>query len=157
MARLPTYDGVILDDWLDYNGHLNVAYYLMAFDKATDELFDHWGVGADYVEQAQHSFFAVEQHLVYDREMLGGAPFKIETSLVDYDSRRLHLIMAMIHGAEGYQAATAEMMFVHVDMTARRAAAIPEVVSNKLASEQKLAADDPLMARVARSMVMAKR
>ncbi|MBV6633516.1 MAG: thioesterase family protein [Alphaproteobacteria bacterium] len=156
MSTLPDHRGLILDEWLDYNGHLNVAYYLMAFDQATDQVFDHLGVGERYVKEDQHSLFAVEQHLIYDREMRGGAPFKIGTSLVDYDGKRLHLLMVMTNDAEGYQAASAEMLFVHVNMQTRRSAPMPEALLSYLAAEPMLAADDPLAKRVGRSMAMVK-
>lgn len=56
-------------DWIDYNGHMNVAFYVMAFDHATDGLFDVLGIGAAYCQRENRSVFAVEQHIAYKREL----------------------------------------------------------------------------------------
>ena len=119
--RLSPYHGAVQADWLDYNGHMNVAYYVMAFDHATDAVFDEWQIGADYCRDQQRSLFAVEQHTVYDRELTQGAGFEVVTYPVRLSPKTLHLIMAMRHREAGFLVATQEHLFVHVDMVARRA------------------------------------
>ena len=55
--------------WIDYNGHLNMAYYNVLFDRAVDEVFELLGCGADYVKTHKHSTFTAEVHVRYLREM----------------------------------------------------------------------------------------
>ena len=76
---LKVYQGQVQPGWVDYNQHMNVAYYTMAFDHATDAAFEEWGIGKAYCTVGKHSLFAVEQHIVYDRELTVGAPFEVIT------------------------------------------------------------------------------
>ncbi|MEO0393558.1 MAG: thioesterase family protein [Pseudomonadota bacterium] len=115
------YHGTVLPAWLDYNQHMNVAYYTLAFDHAMDAAFEEWHIGADYGTSQQRSLFAVEQHIVYDRELLADASFEVITYPASVAPKKLHLIMAMRHREDGYLAATQEHLFIHVDMVARRA------------------------------------
>ena|SRR5207249_11350522 len=64
------------DHWIDYNGHLNMAYYNVLFDRTVDEAYELIGVGADYVAKHKHSFFTAEAHLRYLRELHAGDPVR---------------------------------------------------------------------------------
>jgi acyl-CoA thioester hydrolase len=119
-------------DWIDYNGHMNVGYYGVAFDKATDALLDLLGLGEAYRHASDASMFIVEAHMTYDREVSEGAPLRFETQVLDADEKRLHMIHAMYHDTEGYLAATNELMGLHVDLNQRRSAPFPEAARNKL-------------------------
>jgi len=109
-------------DWVDYNGHLNVGYYMIAFDKATDGLADHLGIGAAYLEATGSSFYVVEAHLTFEREVLEDAPIRVETLLIAADDKRIHLCHRMHAEDGGFLAATAELLLLHVDLASRRAA-----------------------------------
>src|ERR1700692_4890924 len=63
--------------WIDYNGHLNMAYYNVLFDRAVDEAFELLGCGADYVETSRHSCYTAEVHLRYLRELRAGDPVRV--------------------------------------------------------------------------------
>ena len=84
------YDGVVKEAWLDDNGHMNVAYYMLAFDMATDALFDHIDLGEAYKNKYNFSTFTLEAHITYDREVLEGDPLRFKTTVLDYDEKRLH-------------------------------------------------------------------
>jgi acyl-CoA thioester hydrolase len=120
-------------DWLDYNGHMNVAYYVLAFDHASDALADHIGIGHAYMQRTNCSIFILEAHVAYLREVVGGDPLRFETYLLGFDDKRIHYAHAMIHDAEGYHAATNELILLHVDLGARRGVAMPEPVRAALA------------------------
>ena len=119
-------------DWIDYNGHMNVAFYVMAFDHATDGLFDVLGIGAEYCRRENRSVFAVEQHIAYKRELKEGERLVVSSQLLGFDDKRLHFFQRMAPEGGDYLAATMESLGVHVDMTARRAAAFPEAAHEAL-------------------------
>lgn len=109
-------------EWIDYNGHMNVAYYVMVFDHATDGFFDTLGIGRAYCEAEGRSVFAAEQHIAYRREVGPGAAVVVATQLLGFDDKRLHFFQRMAAEGSEHLAATMESLGVHVDMAARRAA-----------------------------------
>ncbi|NNG02597.1 MAG: thioesterase-like protein [Inquilinus sp.] len=120
-------------EWIDYNGHMNVAYYVMVFDHATDGFFDTLGIGRAYCEAEGRSVFAAEQHVAYKREVGPGAPLVIATQLLGFDEKRLHFFQRMAVDGAGHLAATMESLGVHVDMDTRRSAAFPDSARRSLA------------------------
>lgn len=121
-------------EWIDYNGHMNLAYYLLAFDHATDKLYDHLGVGEAYLAAADCSVFICEAHVTYEREVYDGDPLRFTTQLLGYDAKRLHFFHAMYHADAGFLAATNELLALHVDLTERRTTPFPEPVVRRLAA-----------------------
>jgi acyl-CoA thioester hydrolase len=119
-------------DWIDYNGHMNLAYYMLAFDHATDAFFDFIGLGEAYMKAQAGSTFTLEGHITYDREMMVDAPMRFETQLLAHDAKRLHYMHFMYHAEEGYLASTNELVSLHVDMETRRSAPMPEDVLAQL-------------------------
>ena len=132
-APLTLYDGSVLEEWIDINGHMNVAYYVLAFDWATDKLFDFIGVGGDYLAQRGQSMFALEAHVTYQRELHQGDPLRVTTQLLGFDAKRLHFFHNLYHGTEGFLAATSEWLAMHIDMDARRSAPFPDDIAAHLA------------------------
>ncbi len=111
--------------WIDYNGHLNVAYYNVLFDRAVDEVYLPLGLGPDYLKQAGHSTMVVEMHVRYLREVHEDDPLRIDVQLLAYDVKRMHFFAEMRHATENWLSATSETMTLHVDMTAKKAAPFP--------------------------------
>ena len=107
-------------EWIDYNGHMNVAYYLLAFDHATDAVLDRFGIGKAYVAAENRSVFVVDAHLTYAREVTQGAPLRFDS---------------LVLGAEGWLAATAEFMLLHVDLATRKTSPFPPAVAADLAEQ----------------------
>src|ERR1044072_3644805 len=103
--------------WIDYNGHLNMAYYNVLFDRAVDELFEVVGCGVDYVKTG-FSTFTAEVHVRYLRELKDGDPVRVTLQLLDYDSKRMHYFEQLWHAEENWLSATSENMSLHVDMNA---------------------------------------
>ena len=83
-------------EWIDYNGHMNVAFYVMAFDHATDVLFDVLGIGAEYCRRENCSVFAVEQHIAYKRELKQGENLIVSSQLLGFDDKRLHFFQRIV-------------------------------------------------------------
>jgi acyl-CoA thioester hydrolase len=142
------------EHWIDYNGHLNMAYYNVLFDRAVDEAYELIGIGVDYVEKRRHSFFTAEVHLRYLRELHAGDPVRVTFHLLDYDSKRLHTFEQLFHAEEGWVAATSENMSLHVDMAARKTAPFPAEVSRRLAEMKASHARLPRPEAVGRKIVM---
>ena len=115
----------IESQWIDYNGHLNMAYYNVMFDRAIDELWLRLGIGPGYMTQRHGSTFTAECHVRYLREIHLDDPVQVSVLLVAADRKRLHTFEELRHATEGWLSATSENMTVHVDMTARRTAPFP--------------------------------
>lgn len=122
-------------EWIDYNGHMNVAYYLLAFDHATDAVLDRFGIGKAYVAAENRSVFVVDAHLTYAREVTEGTPLRFESLLLGADAKRLHLFHEMRHAEEGWLAATAEFMLLHVDLGTRKTSPFPPAVAAALTEQ----------------------
>lgn len=133
------------DAWLDYNGHMNMAFYNVAFDRGVDHLFDMVGVGAAYAESGLGSCFTLEVHVTYIQELMRNDPIRVELQLLDFDRKRMHFFEQMYHAEQGYLAATSEQICMHVDMQSRRSAPFPAVALDKIAAimEAHLALEKP--------------
>jgi acyl-CoA thioester hydrolase len=119
--------------WIDYNGHLNMAYYNVLFDRAVDEAYELIGVGARYVADRRQSIFTAEVHVRYLRELQAGDPVRVTFQLLDYDAKRLHYFEQLFHAEGGWVSATSENLSLHVDMMSKKTAAFPHEVAARLA------------------------
>lgn len=117
--------------WLDYNGHLNMAFYNVLFDKAVDHAFELIGCGPGYLAARNMSFFTLEAHVCYVRELKPDAIVETSVQLLDHDAKRLHLYQEIRH-REGWLSATSETLLMHIDMDGPRAAAMPDDVFAKV-------------------------
>lgn len=122
----------VLPEWLDYNEHMNVAYYVLAFDHATDAFANHIGIGWDHTKTTRGSIFIVEAHIAYLREVLKGDPLRFATHVLDFDEKRIHFAHEMYQDDAGYLSATNDLMMLHVDLDQRRAVPMPKTVLDSL-------------------------
>ena len=113
-------------EWIDYNGHLSEAYYVLVFGFATDALYDHVGMGDAYRRRTKTSVYTVEAHITYLSEVGEGVPVEVATRVLDLDAKRARVFHAMHRGDDGTLLATIELMLLHVDTTGPRAAPFPE-------------------------------
>jgi len=121
----------IEDQWIDYNGHFNMAYYNVLFDRAGDEAFEAIGLGADYVKRTNCSFFTLEAHVTYLRELDANDTVTVDIQFLDYDAKRIHYFEQMRHAVDGWIACTTELIVIHVDMSARKSSPFPpDVLAN---------------------------
>ncbi|MCH7943653.1 MAG: thioesterase family protein [Proteobacteria bacterium] len=131
-APLALYETTVKPEWLDVNDHMNVAYYVLAFDQATDALFSFVGVGEAYIEARACTMFALECHVTYDAELRGGDPIRISTQLLGFDAKKMHFCHQMYHIGDGRLAAASEWMGIHIDMESRRSAGFPNDIAQRL-------------------------
>jgi acyl-CoA thioester hydrolase len=113
----------VLSDYLDANGHMNVGYYTLLFDKALDLPWAALGLYSQMLLKSGRSTFALECHLTYQRELMAGSSLRFGFHLLDYDGKRVHYFMQMFHATENFLAATCEQLSICMDMNARRSAA----------------------------------
>lgn len=147
---------VVEDAWIDHNGHLNMAYYHVLFDRAVDELFAALGLGPDYVQSRNASLFALEAHTSYLRELKAGDRVVIDIQILDHDAKRLHFFETMIHAEDGFVAATCEQSGIHVDMTTRRSTPVPADLMPRVTAVAAAHAALPRPERAGRSVGLAK-
>jgi acyl-CoA thioester hydrolase len=131
-APLALHSEVVRPEWIDYNGHMNVAYYVLAFDHATDALLDYLDLGVAYRRRTNKSVFVLETHVTYDREVHAGDPLRFTTQILGYDAKRLHVFHHMYHATAGFLAATTELIALHVDLAERRSAPMPDAALAKI-------------------------
>ena len=118
--------------WIDYNGHLNMAYYNVMFDRAIDQLWLELGIGPDYMRARNGSTFTAECHVRYLREIHLGDPVQVSVLLVAADEKRLHTFEELRHATDGWLSATSENMTIHIDMAARKVAPFPPDIRTRI-------------------------
>jgi len=133
-ARVPfsAYRCQVLPQGIDYNGHMNVAYYVLAFDQATDAFLENIHLGPSYVESSRHSAFVVDMNVTYRREVVENTPLHFATQMLEFNSKKLRLFHQMFHESEGYLVATNEILLVHVDLETRKSCNFPSQVLARL-------------------------
>jgi acyl-CoA thioester hydrolase len=119
------HEDVVRPEWIDSNGHLNLAYYVVVFDLATDALYDALGIGNAYREATGFSCFTAETHTLYEREVHLGDRLLVRAWLLGADAKRVHYFHEMFHAESGERAAVQELMALHIDMGVRRVAPFP--------------------------------
>ncbi|MEO0914094.1 MAG: thioesterase family protein [Pseudomonadota bacterium] len=134
------------EEWIDYNGHMNVAYYAIAFDQAVDHFIEEeLGLGESYAATHRQGPYVLQSTICYLGELLEGDAFTVEAQLVDCDAKRVHLMMEMRNAAGG-RAATSEQLIMNVDLEARRGAPFPDWAQTRLA---RMLADHSALPRAA--------
>lgn len=121
----------VQEDWIDYNGHLNMAYYNVIFDRGSDQALDDLGLGAAYARARNFTIYTAEIHVCYVRELHRDDTVTVSLQLLDHDAKRLHTYQEIRH-SEGWLAATAETLSLHVDMSGPKVAPFPEEIATEL-------------------------
>ena len=138
--------------WIDYNDHLNMAYYNVIFDRALDEVLVRVGLGPEYIKATGFTYVAAEAHVCYLREVLGTDSVRVIVRILDVDAKRMHVYCEMVHATDGWVAATSEWMFLSFDANARRVASWGSDVFARAEVCRKAAAVLPNPERAGRSI-----
>ena len=113
----------IIKDWIDYNDHMNVSYYLLIFDKyGADTLNDLFQMGEDSAKKTRKSTMIVETHITYNQELRLNDEVDINCLYFNHDDKRLHYKMEMVHKQKKYLASTIEVLALYVDLDKRKVA-----------------------------------
>jgi len=110
----------IRKEWTDYNGHMNVAYYIHIFDISADILLDKFKMAGDSAKKNKKSTFVVETHTNYKKEIKLGEEVEVHLTYLDHDKKRIHYKASMFHKEKKYLAATTEVLSLYIDLIKRK-------------------------------------
>ncbi len=111
----------IIKDWIDYNNHMNVSYYLLIFDKfGADVLNDTFKMGEHSAKTTGKSTMIVESNITYNQELKIDDVVDVNLVYLDHDKKRLQYKMEMIHKEKKYLASTIEVLALYVDLNTRK-------------------------------------
>ncbi|ESZ52275.1 thioesterase family protein [Mesorhizobium sp. RSR565B] len=143
-------------DWIDYNGHLNMAYYNVLFDRCSDEAFEAMGMGLDYVKERRLTIYTAEVHVCYVQELHLEHKVVVSFQLIDHDDKRLRAYQEIRH-VDGWLAATSETLSLHVDMSGPKVAPFPADVQAKVKAMRAAHSALPMPERAGRSIGIRRR
>ena len=138
-------------DWIDYNGHLNMAYYNVLFDRCSDEGFELMGMGPSYARERQFTSYTAEVHICYVRELHLGDRVTASLQILDNDDKRIRFFQELRH-VDGWLAATSENLVLHVDMAGPKVAPFPPDIQAKVDAMRAAHAALPVPERAGRSI-----
>ena len=121
-------------EWLDYNNHMNVAYYTLAFDLAGEELLKVCGMGEAYTEATKNSWMVTESHITYQNEARLGDALEIRSRVLDVAPKAAHLYQEMYR--DGLLLSTQEQLMLHVSLETRRSSPFEPAVLAALQAMQ---------------------
>ncbi|WEB45618.1 thioesterase family protein [Streptomyces yunnanensis] len=134
---MPLFRQVVQEDWIDYNGHLSEAYYVLVFGFATDALMDASGLGADYRTRTGRSLYTVEAHVRHLAEVPRGSQLAVRTTVLGVAAKKLRVLHEMYRcdsagEPSGDPVATEELFTLHVDQRQGRAVPFPDATRDLL-------------------------
>lgn len=142
--------------WIDFNGHMNMAYYHLLFDRGVDDFYPTFGLTRDFIERNKRSTFLAESHIRYVKEVHVDDQVRVSTQVLGLDAKRLHLFNTLIHVNEGYVSATSEDMVLSVDLSVRKVSAWAPEMFAKLQEIQRAHASLPVPEAAGRRISMTK-
>ena len=110
----------VIKEWTDYNGHLNVAFYIRVFDIAADIMLDNFKMGGESAKKDNRTTFVAEMHTNYYQEVRLGEEVETHIVYVDHDKKRIHYKLSMFHKEKKYLAASNEVLSLYVDLSKRK-------------------------------------
>lgn len=126
------YQARVIADWVDPNRHMNMAYYMVAFDKATDVLLEQLGLSYAYTRHELGMIFILEAHVTYEHELCEDDPIGVASRIIDRNQKVMHVSHRMTHVNKGFAAATCELLLLHVDFRSRKSAPWPDVCTERI-------------------------
>ncbi len=132
------YQCTIKPDWVDYNNHLNDAYYGVVFSLASEGLFDELGLGAQWREEQARTIYTLDVRTRYLREIHAGASLEVKAQLLDSDSRRLHFVLYLFVQGDKTLRATSEQVVMCIDPELTRAASFDSEAQVRIQTLQRL-------------------
>ena len=112
----------VIKEWTDYNGHMNMSYYILIFDNAAEVMLTKFKMGGDSAKSDKKSTFAVETHTTYNQEVKLGEEVEVHLTYLDHDKKRIHYRVSMFHKEKKYLAATTEVLSLYIDLNKRKVA-----------------------------------
>ena len=123
---------VVRPEWIDHNGHMNSAFYVLAFDESGTSLFQHFGITEEYRQTTLRGIFVGDYHVHYVREVVEGDPLRFTHLLIDCDEKKVHYWQEMYHATDGYLSAQVEVIMLHEDLTTRKVVPFPPEIFSRI-------------------------
>ena len=116
----------IINEWTDYNNHMNLSYYILVFDKAAEKMLSNFKMGEDAAINTKRSTMVVETHTTYNNEVKEGEEVDVFISNFDHDKKRLHYKLEMYEKSKNVLSATTEVLSLYIDLNFRKVAEFEE-------------------------------
>lgn len=147
-SLITLFEGPVSSDWIDYNGHMNDACYVVVFSQAIDEFMLRIGLDETFREQHQVSIYTLQSMVHYLQEVSEGEPLRVQAQLLESDNKKLRLFFTMQHSDSGELLAAMESLLLHMDMANHRAAPFHDATQQQVDEIQQLHAqlDPPALA-----------
>ena len=158
MMEIPPYHATIEPQWIDFNGHLRDAYYGLVASYAIDDLMDFLGLDAGYRARTQCTLYTLELHLHFLHEVKSTDDLRVESTILDFDRKRIHVGCRFLCSRVSEPVATTDMMLLHVHQGEKPSSApFPEAVQAKLAALQPPEAEREAFAPRSRKIELKRR
>ena len=112
----------IINEWTDYNNHMNLSYYILVFDKAAEKMLSNFKMGEDAAINTKRSTMVVETHTTYNNEVKEGDEVDIYLSYCDHDKKRLHYKLEMYEKSKNVLSSTTEVLALYINLELRKVA-----------------------------------
>ncbi|MGY8871997.1 MAG: thioesterase family protein [Pseudomonadales bacterium] len=152
--KMVLFEGPVSSDWIDYNGHMNDACYVVVFSKSIDELMLRIGLDETFRTQQQVSIYTLQSMVHYLQEVSEGEPLRVEVQLLESDSKKLRVFFTMLHADTGEELAAMESLLLHMDMASHRAAPFLAKTQAQVDEIQRAHANLPFPALSGRSIAL---
>ena len=117
---------IIKKEWTDYNNHMNMAYYVLVFDRVWENILDKFKMGENSAKTTKRSTMVVETHTTYNNEVKEGEEIEINLTFFDHDKKRLHFKLEMIEKSTKKLSATIEMLSLYINLNLRKVSEFEE-------------------------------
>ncbi len=112
----------IINEWTDYNGHMNLAFYILVFDKGAEKILSKFKMGEQSAKTTEKSTMAVESHTTYNNEVKENEEVDVYLSYFNHDKKRLHYKLEMYEKSKNILSATTEVLSLYIDLNVRKVA-----------------------------------
>jgi len=112
----------IINEWTDYNGHMNLAFYILVFDKGAEKILSKFKMGEQSAKTTKKSTMAVESHTTYNNEVKENEEVDVYLSYFNHDKKRLHYKLEMYEKSKNVLSATTEVLSLYIDLNVRKVA-----------------------------------
>jgi acyl-CoA thioester hydrolase len=155
-APFARYTDIVRPEWIDYSGHMNMGYYLLAFEQAAICFFSVVDISEAYRMRTGHALFVAEAHIKYERELLAGAAMRFESQILDASDKAIDCMHFMYAAEDGYLAAVNQVLYLHINLEARRSVPFPDDAQDRIESWRAAHAILPRPAQAGRSISLRK-
>ena len=112
----------IINEWTDYNGHMNLSYYILVFDMGAEIILSKFKMGEESASKTKKSTMVVETHTTYNQEVKEGDEVDVFLSYLDHDKKRLHYKLEMYDKTTNKISSTTEILALYIDLKVRKVA-----------------------------------